>query len=208
METVLINLKMRIQDVQDSSEAPELSEETECRDRSEILDRIRARRGPEGLLELDRILLHSVPLAAGWHSFFGAVRTETLLPADIREVAICRVAAINHAWYEWKHHAPLARAAGVTETAMDSVLRGGFQGLSTTLQLVVRYTEAMTKKVAVDEHLFQEIKAVFSNRGVVELTMTIAAYNCVSRFLVALNVGDCNDQNIRTSPGRAEMQQV
>ena len=32
----------------------------------------------------------------------------------------------------------------------------------------------------------------FSDREIVELTVTIAAYNCVSRFLVALNVGEKN----------------
>ena len=197
--------KMRIQDAQDSSEVPGSLAGKGSRDR-EIRDLIRARRGPESLLEIDRILLHSVPLAAGWHSFFGAVRNETLLPADIREVAICRVAAINHAWYEWKHHAPLARAAGVTEAGMDSILGGGFQGLSTPLQLVLRYTDTMTKQVAVDDPLFREIKAVFSDRYVVELTLTIAAYNCVSRFLVALNIGDANGQSPSASSDRPETQ--
>jgi hypothetical protein len=33
---------------------------------------------------------------------------------------------------------------------------------------------------------------VLGDREVVELTATVAAYNCVSRFLVALDVGECN----------------
>ncbi|KIY00992.1 uncharacterized protein Z520_03658 [Fonsecaea multimorphosa CBS 102226] len=172
---------------------PEPSASTPSSER-EIVDRIRARRAPDGLLELDRILLHSVPLAAGWDCFFRNIRTNTLLAADVRELAICRVAVLNQAWYEWMHHAPLARAAGISETALDSILAGGQEGLSRTLQLVVRYTDAVTKDVAVSGQLFDEVQAAFSTRDVVELTATIAAYNCVSRFLVALNIGDCNER--------------
>ena len=169
-----------------------------------VIDRIRSRRAPNGLLELDRTLLHSVPLAAGWDSFFGTIRTNTLLAAEVRELAICRVAALNNAWYEWMHHAPLARAAGISETALDSVLNGGQLDLSHTLRLVLRYTDAVTKEVAVDEQLFDEIKAVFSTRDVVELTATIAAYNCVSRFLVALNIGGCNGRRPGDLPEQEE----
>jgi hypothetical protein len=32
---------------------------------------------------------------------------------------------------------------------------------------------------------------------VVELTVTIAAYNAVSRFLVALDVGECNGMGMK-----------
>ena len=63
-----------------------------------IVTRIRDRRiagGHQGLVELDRMLLHAPPLANGWNSFLGAVRNSTTLPADIREVIICRVAVLE-----------------------------------------------------------------------------------------------------------------
>lgn len=58
---------------------------------------------------------------------------------------------------------------------------------------VLKYTDAMTRTVAVPEEVFQEIKACFNEREVVEITATVAGYNCVSRFLVALDVGEKND---------------
>lgn len=51
----------------------------------------------------------------------------------------------------------------------------------------------MTRNVKVPKDVFQEIKGLFSEKEVVEITATTAAYNCVSRFLVALNVGEMND---------------
>ena len=41
----------------------------------DLVAAIRARRGGR-LLNLDRMLLHSPPLARGWNGYMGAVRTE------------------------------------------------------------------------------------------------------------------------------------
>lgn len=56
------------------------------------------------------------------------------------------------------------------------------------------YTDAMTLSVSVPDEVFAKLKANFSEKEVVEITATIAAYNCVSRFLVALDVGERNAQ--------------
>lgn len=69
----------------------------------------------------------------------------------------------------------------------------GEKGLLTEKQwAVVRYTDAMTRDVRVGEEVFGELKRLFSEQEIVEITATIACYNCVSRFLVALDVGERN----------------
>ncbi|KUJ18139.1 uncharacterized protein LY89DRAFT_732831 [Mollisia scopiformis] len=164
---------------------------------SAIVARVRERRAPRPLQPLDLTLLHSPAVADGWNSFLGAVRTKTSLADDVREIAICRVAVINEAWYEWGHHAPLAKAGGVSEDGMkileESVLSGKKGAELTEKQwAVVHYTDAMTRDVAVKDDIFAELKKHFSEQEVVEVTATVAAYNCVSRFLVALDVGEKN----------------
>ena len=42
--------------------------------------------------------------------------------------------------------------------------------------------------------MFDEVKEHFSEQEIVEITATVAAYNLVSRFLVALDVGEKNDE--------------
>lgn len=166
---------------------------------ADILARVQARRAPNGLLPLDRTLLHSFPVADGWNSFIGAIRTRTSLPAVIRELAICRVAVINGAWFEWDQHAPLLRKGGLSEEGVRLVrdaevdLTGDVgTSLSPDQIAVLNYTDAMTKTVAVPDQVFQAVKGCFSESEVVEITATVAAYNCVSRFLVALDVGEKN----------------
>ncbi|KAI8944811.1 AhpD-like protein [Xylaria longipes] len=172
---------------------------------SAIVARITARRAPRPLQPLDLALLHSPPIADGWNAFLGAVRTRTSLAACLRELAICRVAVCNSAWYEWGHHAPLAAAAGLGPAALDVVKRGDLgdvseleresarnDGLGDKEWAVLKYADEMTRLVSVDDVTFGELRNLCDEREVVEVTATVAAYNCVSRFLVALDVGERN----------------
>ncbi|KAL7959568.1 AhpD-like protein [Trichoderma compactum] len=162
-----------------------------------IVQRIRDRRAPRPLQALDLTLLHSPPVADGWNSFLGAVRTKTSLTDDVRELAISRVAVCNKAWYEWGHHAPLAVQGGVSEDALEAVKRDSLgerpEGLLSEKQwAALVYADEMTKNVSVTDETFAALKQHFNDQEVVELTATVAAYNCVSRFLVALDVGEKN----------------
>jgi alkylhydroperoxidase family enzyme len=155
----------------------------------DIAERIRARRGGT-LTPLDLMLLHSPPLGEGWNGLLGAVRSASTLPADVRELAILRIAALNRADYEWRAHEPLGRAGGLTDSDL-AVLRGERDpaGLAPHLAAVLAYTDAMTAQVTVPDDVFARLREHFTDRGIVELTVTVGAYNLVSRFLVALEVG-------------------
>lgn len=132
------------------------------------------------------------------NSFLGAIRTKTTLSTSIRETAICRVAVLNKAWFEWEHHAPLLRAAPeIGEEHIETVLRSPPHTITGTAldgphSAVMEYSDAMTLGVTVSDDIFARLKCNFSDREIVEITGTIAAYNCVSRFLVALDVGERN----------------
>ena len=176
-----------------------------------------ARRSPNSLLQLDLTLLHSPPVASGWSSFLGSIRNQTTLSADIRELCICRVAVLNGADYEWEHHIPTLQEAGVGERAVaeiknrkawrgwigedvDAVAEEGDTqrddcgGLNELQRAVLAYTDAMTIGVKVSDDIFAPLKKLMDDRHVVEITATVAAYNCVSRFLVALDVGEMSEK--------------
>ena len=85
-----------------------------------LVDAIRKRRGGT-LLNLDRILLYSPPLAEGWNGFLGNVRTRLSLSPKLRELAICIVAKLNHADYEFHHHAPEFLKGGGTQAQLDAL---------------------------------------------------------------------------------------
>ena len=159
----------------------------------EIVEAVRARRGGH-LTHLDRMLLHSPQLASGWNSLLGAVRGRLSLDARTREIAICAVASLNGAEYEFHHHAPELLKAGGDEHQVralrDVPSAANNGGLFTEAQrAALQLTLEMTDGVAVNDDTMEWIKKVFPTpQAVVELVATIATYNMVSRFLVALDV--------------------
>jgi alkylhydroperoxidase family enzyme len=112
----------------------------------------------------------------------------------LRELAICLVAVLNRAEYEFLHHAPEFLKAGGTEEQLDAIRRIDYgRGLTVmfdeTEMAVIELTVVMTNCIQVSEPVMREAKLrLKSEQLVVELVGVIAAYNMVSRFLVALDV--------------------
>ena len=155
---------------------------------AEIEARILAERGRVSLLY--QVLLNSGPIASGWERMLTAVRNQTSVPGDLREMIILRVAVLNRAAFEFEAHAPIAEREGVPPPKIDA-LRQPLLGdvFDARERLVLRLTDAMTRDVDVPEALMAELQARYDARSLVELVATVAAYNMVSRFLVALEIG-------------------
>ena len=153
-----------------------------------LVERIKRERGGR-LLNLYRMLLHSPPLAEGWLAFFTAVRQKGVLSGRHRELAILRIAVINGADYEFEAHIPYARKEGLSQAQLDALRAERTpDGLTDAERAILAYADAMTRKVHVPDEVFAQVRSALPERELVELTVTIAGYNCVSRFLEAVAV--------------------
>jgi alkylhydroperoxidase family enzyme len=156
-----------------------------------LVDAVLERRGGK-LLNLDRALLWSEPLARAWNVYLRAIRQEVSISQRLREVAICVVAKSTGAEYEFTAHWPHYVSAGGQEALRskldDPRAAVNDPAFSTDERLAMRYALAMTETVRVPDALFADILRRFSTTEVVELTAAIATYNMVARFLVALDV--------------------
>ncbi|KAJ9302354.1 hypothetical protein DTO271G3_1220 [Paecilomyces variotii] len=195
---------------------------------TEIYNRIAARRRPRPLIPLDLALLHTPPVADGYNSFVGALRTKTIVPQSLLELAICRIAVVNDAVYEWNAHAPLALKAGLSPSVLqyarevsvmelkraatarlggkevDSDVKEALErsGAGEVELAVLLYTDEMTVSVKVRDETFDALKKGFEGeeleRKIVELTAVVAGYNGVSRILVSLDVGENNAKAMKS----------
>jgi len=155
---------------------------------AELERRISAARGR--ISPLYQALLNSAPIAEGWEALLTAVRTKTSLRADLRELIILRIAVLNRAPYEFEAHVPHAQRAGLADAKIDGTKVGATSSTYDELErTVLAYTDAMTRHIDVPDELFETVAQHFDAKTLVELTATIAAYNMVSRFLVALRIG-------------------
>lgn len=153
-----------------------------------LVDRIIAERG--SVLHLYQMLLHSPAVAGGWLNYLTSIRQLSTLPGDLRELIIMRVAVINGAPYEADQHAPIALAEGMTQAQLDALDQWEASDLfSEKERAVLAYTDTMTRHVQVPQAIFDAARqAIGSDKLMVEMTATVAAYNMVSRFLEAFQV--------------------
>ena len=153
---------------------------------------IRERRGG-GLLKLDRQLLYSAPFAEGWNALLGAVRTKLTVDPKLRELAMCVVAVLNEADYEYFLHAPEFLKAGGSAAQIEAVKHMDRTPLDSSRfddreNATIALAFQMTRKVAVDDETFTTVVTLLGRSQVVELVGVVAAFNMVTRFLVALGV--------------------
>ena len=157
----------------------------------ELVSAIEARRGG-ALLNLDRMLLWSEPLARGWNVYLRALRQEISLSPFLRELAICVVARLTGADYEFHHHAPELRKAGGSDAQLQALDDPDIAATSSQFdelqRAVIRFAIASTRDVKVPDSTFEALRQRMSPTELVELAAVTAAYNMVARFLVALQV--------------------
>ena len=158
----------------------------------DIVDAVRLRRGGT-LINLDRMLLHSAPFAKGWNSFLKEVRENLSLDPKLREIAMCGVAVLNRAEYEFFHHAPELLKAGGTQDQVEELRKLGTLAFNPSLfnktELdAANLTLHMTRDIQVPEEILLSLKNKLGNQATVELVGVVATYNMVSRFLIALGV--------------------
>ena len=162
----------------------------------DLVDAILKRRGGT-LINLNKALLWSEPLARGWNVYLKAVRTDLPTSPKLRELGICTVALLTGAAYEYKHHAPDFLTAGGTQAELDALnavvkadarKTAAHPALGAVEQLVIQYAAQMTLDVKVTDEVFNALRQHFDTTQLVELTSAIATYNMVARFLVALGV--------------------
>ena len=161
-----------------------------------IPEAILARRGG-ALINLDKALLWSEPIARGWNVYLKAVRTGLPTSRKLRELGICTVALLTGADYEYHHHAPDFLAAGGSQAELDALRvfvdadpRAVPTGadLGEVEKIIIQYAAQMTLDVKVSDALFAAMRVHFDSTQIVELTTAIATYNMVARILVALQI--------------------
>lgn len=155
----------------------------------QLLADMQGRRPNGELIGIDRVLLRSVPLAEGWNGLLGRVRRDFSLPLEYRELIMLRVAVLNEADFEWRVHHPAYIASGGSEEKAEALKHEDISDIfNEDERALIALTDQSTRQVAVTPHVIETLKRRFGESETVEAVATVAAYNMVSRFLVALAI--------------------
>jgi 4-carboxymuconolactone decarboxylase len=155
-------------------------------DAREVLAAMEARGST--ILNLHRALANDPNVLRNFLRLGNSLLVYGLLPPALRELAILRVAQMTGASYEWAHHVPIAREAGVSEEQI-----AGLAGWDTSPHFdkreraALRYAESVAS-LAVPDEVFREARAHLSEAEVVELTLVAGYWGMVARLLLALQI--------------------
>lgn len=106
-----------------------------------------------------------------------------------REIVILRVTALNKSEYEWGLHAVgFAPKAGLSDADLARTVHGGSEGWDEEGALLVRFCDALQAHSTIDDALWAELRARFSEMAVLELLMLAGFYRTTSYITNALKL--------------------
>ena len=152
-----------------------------------IYDRIREDRGSADVGLQFRALLHS-PQAAGYLTSMGAtLRFQSSMSDDLKELAIILVAREWDSGIEWTGHAVAAANAGVSDEAIEGIRTWKAPDcLEGQQAAIARFVQQMIREKDVSDENFEAVRGFLGDRGVVDLTMTVAYYSALALAQIAL----------------------
>ena len=135
------------------------------------------------------MLLHSPKLAERVLSLGNFYRSESIVGAKDRGLAILVAARERQGAYVWAAQVNAARRAGVREAAIDLIrAKGDPAGLPVEEREIVTYAEQLLRKNRVDPATFDALKNRHGVQWLVELTAAANYYGFLSGIVNAFEV--------------------
>lgn len=108
------------------------------------------------------------------------LRFESDLPAHLRELTILLIARWWDQDFEWGHHVPLARAAGLAEPVIDGVSRGGGAVGPDDVQAVWGLVAELLERREVSDVTYDGARELLGENAVVEVVAVAGYYTTLA----------------------------
>ena len=144
-------------------------------------------RGRE-VLNLHRVIARSPNSLRNFLRLGNSLLLYGRLAPNLRELAILRIAQLTGADYEWAHHVPIAKQAGVSEAQMEALADWrGATAYNSVERAVLDYVEAAINRDVSDD-VFEAVRSLLSEEDVIELTLVCGYWGMVACLLLALKI--------------------
>ena len=141
-------------------------------------------RGNMGLVGPFGVYVRAPGVGNAAQALGAAVRFNTALAENVKEVAICTVGAFFHSRFEFAAHAELANKAGVAESVIEALRVGATPRFEDARECVAhRVAAALLREHRVNDALYAEGLSLLGETQLVELVATVGYYCLVSMTL-------------------------
>jgi len=121
--------------------------------------------------------------------FSAAAATHRTLSPRVREVVIVAVGAVWDADYELYAHTALARQAGLSDDAVDTLRSGGIpEELGEDETLAARVARELSTRHRIDDELYAAAEKAFGTAGLFDIAVLIGQYHTVCTLLTLFEV--------------------
>ncbi len=140
-------------------------------------------------LNLHRTMANAPAMMQGSSGMAYAIRYGATVPRVFRELAIIRSVQQNGGHYEEMQHRPMAMSCGISVAQLDAIKAWKRSKLFDDKQrAVLSWVDGINAKAGPTDAQFAELKKYFSDKEIVELTMTASNYAGTARFTRALRI--------------------
>jgi alkylhydroperoxidase family enzyme len=135
-------------------------------------------------------LAHAATIIGPFMGLARALYTTLDLPARTRELSILTLAEETGSAFVWTQHVPISEAAGVTSETRQLIRDRDYRNpaLSGPDRTILQFTAAAASSPHVSDELFAAVRAVLSEREVVEIMQVIGYYWTLSRISTVFEV--------------------
>lgn len=144
---------------------------------------------PAAVLNIFSTFARHPALLAKWMPFGGKLLFKGTLPPRDRELLIMRTAWNCRCDYEWGHHLPIARSAGLSDEEFARISRGpgapGWEAFDITL---LRAADELHKGAVISDTTWAALVGRYDERQLIEMTMLVGQYHLVAFTLNSLRV--------------------
>ena len=141
-------------------------------------------RGARGKLAGPLLLLLEHPaLCAAVQEVGRVLRYDGVLEPRLRELAILTTARHWRATYEWRSHAPLAAAAGLSADAIESIRGGDEPGDDDLAAATHRFCRTLLTGGAPEDAIVSGLTARLGQPAVLELAALVGYYSLIAHVL-------------------------
>ena len=143
-----------------------------------------------------QVLAHQPAALAGWLLPNQSIRLDNVKSdpdyVKVQQLVIIKVSALNQGAYCMSHNVPLGKKMGLSEAQIKAAQGSDYMSsrdLDDRQKAAIRWAEAVTMMSARDDDdAFAAMKAHFSEKQIVELTVFCGMWNYSNRLCEALHV--------------------
>jgi alkylhydroperoxidase family enzyme len=136
-----------------------------------------------------RTLAHHPKMTEKWSTFAAYILRKSTLPPRDREILILRIGWLCRCEYEFGHHTPIGKSAGLTSEEIARIPEGpnapGWDPFEATL---LRAVDELHSDAFISDATWNALAKIYHEKQLMDLVMTVGEYNLVSMLLSTFGV--------------------